>query len=425
MIMVSFNSSTESLDTLAYDIAHRNLGGVLFFAYNLDSPTQIKQQNASFQEIAKTPLLLATDQEGGIVARLNQKNGYKQTRTAYELGTEINREESTRAQADLMAGWMQQAGFNFNLAPVVDVNVNPNSPAIGGLDRSFSSDEYSVFTHAAWTIDEFQKKNIATALKHFPGHGSAAGDSHYNFTDITNTWEDRELAPYKFLIEGGYEDAVLTGHLFKEDWDAVYPVSLSKYAITTILRDSLGFKGVVITDELFMKAISDNYGFDEAIIQAVNSDSDILLFNKNLYQDKSLTHHIIKLIVQKIGEGVIDEATINASYNRILELKQRRVITHTESFARRNELPNGIDIGNYPNPFNPSTEITLTLDSSTDIYISVVNSIGQTVKEISQKRLSAGFHQFTFDGSDLASGMYMVVVKTPTSGHIHKMMLIK
>src|SRR5690554_1547831 len=425
MIMVSFNLSTKSLDTLAFDLANRNLGGVLFFADNLKSPTQIKQQNASFQNMANTPLLLATDQEGGLVARLDSANEYRNTHTAYELGTEINREDSTRAQAQLMAGWLQQAGFNLNLAPVVDVNVNPNSPAIGGKDRSFSSDEYSVFTHAAWTIDEYQKKNIATALKHFPGHGSAAGDSHHNFTDITNTWEERELAPFKFLIEGGYEDAILTAHVFKEDWDSVYPVSLSEYAISTILRDSLGFKGVIITDELFMKAISDNYGFDEAIIKAVNSDSDILLFNKNLHQDKSITHHIIKLIVQKIGEGVIDEATIDASYNRIIELKQRRVITHTESFASHSELPSGLDIGNYPNPFNPSTEITLTLDNSTDVYISIVNSIGQTVKEIAQKRLSAGFHQFTFDGTDLASGMYMVVVKTPTSGRIHKMMLIK
>jgi len=229
MIMVGFDNSEISQNTLMNDISNRNLGGVLLFAYNLRYPSQIRSQNSRLQNASEIPLFIATDQEGGIVARLDENNGYESTYTAFELGTQFNSEDSTRKQAAMMADWMSHAGFNMNLAPVVDVNVDPSSPAIGELDRSFSNDEYTVYLHASWFADEFHKRNIATSLKHFPGHGSAVSDSHDGFTDITDTWEDRELDPFKFIIQNDYRDAIMTGHLFKQDWDTNYPASLSKY----------------------------------------------------------------------------------------------------------------------------------------------------------------------------------------------------
>ncbi len=427
MIMVGVGTSQKSQDSLLYDISNRNLGGVLLFAYNLRFPSQIKSQNSRFQAAAEIPLFLATDQEGGIVARLDENNGYERTYTAYELGTEFNSEDSTRRQASLMAGWMANAGLNMNLAPVVDVNVDPDSPAIGGLDRSFSSDEYDVYLHASWFIDEFHKQNIATSLKHFPGHGSAASDSHEGFTDISNTWQERELDPFKFIIENDYRDAIMTGHLFKSDWDEEYPASISEYAIKNILRDSLGFEGVVISDELFMDAIQDNYGMEEAIVQAVNSDTDILLFSTNIYQDKSLPNYIISLVTQKVEEGVISEETIDRSYNRIMVLKEKRIPTGTDmdDLFSRNDLPGSIEIANYPNPFNPSTTISVSLDQATQVHIQVFNSIGQLVQTLAQSQLSSGIHNFRFNGSNLTSGMYLIAVTTPEVREVHKMMLIK
>lgn len=425
MIMVGVETSQEHQDSLKYDIEHRNLGGVLFFAYNLRFPSQIRSQNSRFQGLADTPLFLATDQEGGIVARLDEQNGYQRTFSAHKLGTEFNSEDSTRKQAALMAGWMANAGLNMNLAPVVDVNVDPNSPAIGGLDRSFSTDEQVVYQHASWFVDEFHKQNIATSLKHFPGHGSAVSDSHEGFTDITNTWEDRELDPFRFLIEDGYNDAVMTGHLFNQNWDEGYPASLSSYAVTNILRDSLGFDGVVISDELFMGAVQENYGMDEAIVQVVNSDTDILLFNTNLYQGKSLPAYIISLISEKVEGGVIDEATITASYNRIMALKDTRIPTSNEVDYEPEELPDQVNIANYPNPFNPSTTIMVSLDRASQVQVQVFNSIGQRVQTLAQTQLSSGVHNFTFNGRNLSSGMYLVVVTTPGTRQVHKMMLIK
>src|SRR5690606_21452982 len=108
------------------------------------------------------------------------------------------------------------------------------------------------------------------------------------FTDISNTWQEYELTPFRDLIANGYSDMIMTGHLFKSDWDDTYPASISKHAITNILRDSLGFEGVVISDELFMQAISDNFGFDEAVVQAIRAGTDILLFNKNILNNRSL-----------------------------------------------------------------------------------------------------------------------------------------
>lgn len=424
--MVGVTTSQESQDSLMYDIENRNLGGVLLFAYNLRFPSQIRAQNSRFQEAADTPLFLATDQEGGIVARLDENNGFERTYTAFELGTEFNSEDSTRKQAALMAGWMASSGLNMNLAPVVDVNVDPNSPAIGGLDRSFSDDEYIVYEHASWFVDEFHKQNIATSLKHFPGHGSAASDSHEGFTDISGTWQDRELDPFRFIVQNEYNDAIMTGHLFKQDWDNEYPASLSSYAVTDILRDSLGFEGVVISDELFMDAVQDNYGMEEAIVQVVNSDTDILLFNTNLYQENSLARYVISLISQKVDEGVITEETINNSYNRIMGLKDKRITTSNEfDGLASQDLPHTVDVSNYPNPFNPTTTVSVSLDRASQVQVQVFNSIGQQVQTLKQAYLSSGVHTFSFDGRNLSSGMYLVVVSTPEVRKVHKMMLIK
>lgn len=423
MIMTGFGNSDEAADSLSYDIRKRNLGGLLFFAGNLRFPSQIRAQNKRLQDQASTPMLMATDQEGGIVARLDENNGYTQTYTAYELGYVFDSEDSTRAQAALMAGWMHDAGFNMNLAPVVDVNVNPDSPAIGGLDRSYSDDPVKVFDHASWTIDEFHSRNISTSLKHFPGHGSAVDDSHFGFTDITDTWQEKELTPFSMLIEDGYDDAVMTGHLFNRNWDSEYPASLSHYTITTMLRDSLGFEGVVISDELFMRAIQDNYGLDEAVIQAVNAGTDILLFSTNLYNNRSLPGYLIELIYDSVQNGIIEEETIDLAYTRIMKLKEQRSVVGTDNEGP--DLPRSISISNYPNPFNPSTNIQFTLMKASEVEVRVVNSLGQTVQTVHRGRMNAGVHTFRFVGSSLASGMYLVEVAGNGFRSAHKMLLLK
>jgi len=425
MLMVGVENDPLSKNTLILDLEERNLGGVLLFGYNIDNPAQIKNFTADLQSRSAERLLIAVDQEGGIVARLDETNGYRQTYSAETLGLQFNSEDSTRAMAQLMAHWLSEAGFTINLAPVVDLRINPNSPAIGFLDRSFSSDPQTVVNHASWFIDEFHKQNIATALKHFPGHGSAATDSHLGFTDITDTWQPKELDPFSRLINNGYTDPIMSGHLYKEDWDNEYPVSLSHYAITTMLRDSLGFEGVVISDELFMKALSNNYGLDETVVEAINAGTDILLFNTNIWNDRSLVQNVINLVIDHINLGTIQEETIHDSYARVMQLKEDRISTSTREVADNREAPSSIRVQNYPNPFNPSTTITVSTLQHADVTIGVHDALGREVQQLHSGPLERGVHSIRFDGSRLASGIYYVMVRSASSVQTHSMTLVK
>lgn len=409
MLIVGLPNGDEPKDTLIADITDRNIGGVLMFAYNISSPEQIRLLNGELQSLRMDPLMIAVDQEGGIVARLDEQNGYSETHTAESLGETFRSENVTRAQARVMAQWLSDAGFNVNFAPVVDVKVDPLSPAIARLERSFSSDEQTVVDHATWFIDEFHRQHIATSLKHFPGHGSARADSHFGFTDISDTWQERELYPFRELIGGGYSDMVMTGHLFKRDWDSQYPVSLSRPAITGVLRDELGFKGVVISDEFFMKAIQDHYGFDEAVVQAINAGTDILLFNTNMYKEQSLSRYVIDLVYGKVASGEIDPGSIDAAYDRIQRLKRDRIATGSDvPLPHDPSTSPAVVIGSYPNPFAAETTIELLLPIGQHVRVDVYDAIGRHIKTIADSHFSSGTHRIPVDGSLLASGVYLV-----------------
>jgi beta-N-acetylhexosaminidase len=422
MIMVSFSPGSDFEDTLYYDIEHRNLGGVIFFAYNLQNPEQIANLTTDLQYFAETPLLIATDQEGGRVARLDEQNGFQETHTAFHLGTEIDKEDSTRAQASMMAGWMYDSGINLNLAPVVDVNVNPSSPAIGYYGRSFSSDPIKVYDHASWFISEFQKKNVISTLKHFPGHGSAVDDSHLGFTDVTNTWTESELIPYRELILDGYSDVIMSAHIFNANIDSVYPASLSKITISELLRDSLDFDGVVCSDAMFMRAITDNYSFEEALELAINAGTDLLLYTKNDYNGSSLVAEVIRIVKEKINDGFISRDRIEESYTRIMELKDR--LTHL-AVSDVKTIPESFSISVYPNPFNITTTIQIDMGKSGPVEIMIYNVLGQQVFYKQFQRIASGKHLIRFEANNLASGVYILRVNVSGIPQVKKVTLMK
>lgn len=406
MIMVGF-WGTEIPDSLKYDIEHRNLGGIVTLANNLESPAQIKALTDSLQAFAQTELFISVDQEGGIVARLDEQNGYQATTSAYQLGTVFNSETTTRSQARKMAGWLQAAGLNLNLAPVVDVNVNPNSPAIGHYGRSFSSDPVTVYYHASWFIDEFQQSDLITALKHFPGHGSAQDDSHFGFTDVTDTWSRDELIPYEQFINAGYSDMIMSGHLFNANIDSLHPATLSKLTINDLLRDSLGYQGVVVSDAMYMRAIQDNYEFDEAIELAINAGVDILLYTTHIRDEKSLVGTIIDLVEEKVSNGRIAESTINTAYQRIIALKNRTLVSVFND-QRSKQTPSNHSLFAYPNPFNDATNLLIDLKDGGQIKLELFNLRGQMLDVILEGHFNSGVHEVQIDGSQLASGVYFL-----------------
>ncbi|MDP3581842.1 MAG: glycoside hydrolase family 3 N-terminal domain-containing protein, partial [Ignavibacteria bacterium] len=334
----------------------------------------------------------------------------------------MGREDSTRKTAAMMAKWLKDGGFNIDLAPVVDVNVNPASPAIGKLERSFSKNPDSVYYHTNWFIDEFNKQKILTSLKHFPGHGSANVDSHLGFTDITNTWSEAELIPYKSLIANNFNGMVMLGHLFNKNLDPVYPASLSKSVVTNLLRNQLGFKSVTVTDGMSMQAITNNYGFEESIEFAVNAGVDILLYEYNLKNNKSLVRQIIDIIEQKINQGKIPISRIDESYNRIIELKKKyEIINNTSDLAEEN-IPGEFSLSqNYPNPFNPETTISYKLQAASNISLKVYDVLGREIATLVDEYKQAGDYNITFNARhlersrEISSGVYFYRLVTPTN----------
>ncbi|MEK6552778.1 MAG: glycoside hydrolase family 3 N-terminal domain-containing protein [Bacteroidota bacterium] len=425
MIWASF-TGTRLNDTIKVDLQRRNLGGVILYAGNIVNPNQIKLLNDTIKLFSKTPSFIAVDQEGGKVARLNSTNGFKNSYTAYTLGTVFNQEDSTRKSASTMASWLKQCGFNVNLAPVVDVNVNPNSPAIGKLERSFSQNPETVFQHSAWFIDEFNKKNILTCLKHFPGHGSALQDSHLGFTDITNTWSNSELVPYQSLFSQEYKNLVMIGHLYNAHLDSAYPASLSKNVTTDILRNQLGFNGVTITDGMAMQAITLNYSFEDAVEYAVNAGNDILLYTSVLRNGSSLVRNVIDIVEEKVNQRKISLNRIEESYNKIIQLKAKYGIITSIDQLTNASIPTGFVLyQNYPNPFNPSTMIEFSVPQAGYYSLKVFNIIGEEVANLMNREMESGIHKISFDASKLPSGIYIYRLTGNNVNISKKMTLMK
>jgi beta-N-acetylhexosaminidase len=331
MLMVGFRGmEIDEQDQIYDDIASGRVGGVVLFDLdvalgfeprNIESPQQVMNLNSQLAGLAtEHPLLISVDQEGGRVARLKEAYGFPATVSAEYLGI-TNNDDTTHFYSRRIAQTLSGHGFNVNLAPVVDVNINPDSPAIGAIGRSFSDDPAIVTHHAGIFIDEHHNENLLTALKHFPGHGSATDDSHYGVTDVTDTWEEIELIPYQNLIQQGKVDMVMTAHIYNANWDLDYPATMSKNVITGILRDQLGFDGVVISDDMNMGAITDHYGLEEAIFRSIDAGVDILIFANNLVYDELIAIKARDIILDLIEEGTITEARIQESYDRIMLLK--------------------------------------------------------------------------------------------------------
>lgn len=330
MLMVGFkgDSVTDSSDAARY-VRDLKVGGIILFdvdltgtakigSRNITSKERLTKMTADLQRYAGGNLLIAIDQEGGMVRRLRPEYGYSQTVSQEYLG-KINSRDTTMKYAGRMAKEIKESGVNVNLAPLIDVNVNPDCPVIGALHRSYSSDTAIVSNNAKWSIEAHHRNGVLCAVKHFPGHGSSASDSHYGLTDVTDTWQSYELAPFRELISSGKADMVMTAHIFQRNLDPEYPATLSKKIIDGVLRKQLGFEGVVLTDDMYMQGIIDNYKVEDAIVLAINAGADILVMGNNISTgyEPERPFHIVDMIVRAVKEGRIDQKRLIESNRRI------------------------------------------------------------------------------------------------------------
>ena len=333
MLMVGFRGERLEGEAAAM-LRDIKPGGVVLYDYdgptkgeltrNITSREQLRALIAELQAQADTPYFIAIDAEGGYVNRLKSKYGFDvAVPSAQEMG--VADPASTAAIADALAREMKAIGVNWNFAPVVDVNINPESPAIGAIERSFSGDPGVVAAHARAFIDAHRAQRVITALKHFPGHGSAAGDTHLGVADVTATYQRAaELAPYMALIGEGYDSPIMTAHIVNRNLDAdVRPATLSRAIMTTLLRDEIGFEGVVISDDMQMGAIVEEYGLAEAAIAAINAGVDIvMLANQQGEYDVGQVYRVRDAILQAVADGEILEERVRQSAERIAALKR-------------------------------------------------------------------------------------------------------
>lgn len=337
MLLVGFRGTTAaSAASVLEDIQQRGLGGVVLHSVdqptgsstrNMESPSQLAALTAALHAASldagpQLPLLISVDAEGGRVARLDPALGFPATESAAALGARDDPAYTQLAAAQI-ATTLAAAGINLNLAPVVDVNVNPNNPIIGALDRSFSADPEGVTSHAGAFVRGHHERQVLTTLKHFPGHGSSTGDTHLGVVEVTDTWSEFELAPFAALVEGGLADTVLTAHVFNASLDPEHPATLSRDTITGILRERLGFDGVVLSDDMQMGAIRDAYGYEDAVRLAINAGVDILTIANQQVFEEGIVASTIDLVAGMVDAGDITEARIQASWRRIQALKAR------------------------------------------------------------------------------------------------------
>ena len=340
MLLIGFRGTVITPDSYIVRVMKDiNIGGVVLFDYDVPSQSfprnilnqeQTKKLITGLKTYAQTPPLIAVDAEGGRVNRLKTRYGFLDIPSAQEMGKKSP--EAARATYGKLAQQLSDLGINTNFAPVVDLNLNPKNPIIGGLERSFSKNPQTVIQHALVFIDAHHEKGIITTLKHFPGHGSSLHDSHLNMVDITHTYQKEELHPYKELISKKHVDLIMTAHIMNTQTDPDFPATLSPKFIQKLLRDDLGFAGVVISDDMQMGAITENYGFSEAIIQSINAGCNIIAISNNgKFYDETAVYKAFSAITQAVKTGKIPIYKIDSSYEKIQRLKKKFRITSDET----------------------------------------------------------------------------------------------
>src|SRR5579884_4214903 len=301
LFMVGFSGTAVSKDVASLVTEYRP-GGVILFSRNLEALDQIVQLTNDLQRLSpRSPLLVAIDQEGGRVSRLPA--GFTIFPPCAVLGA-CRSYDLTYAAAATTAAELRAVGINMNMAPVLDVNSNPTNPVIG--DRAFGSDPTTVCEMGQATVAGLQDNKVVACGKHFPGHGDTVADSHLELPVVSTPLErliENEVRPFRHAIENGLT-TIMTAHVSYPQLDAQFPATLSYIVLSDLLRTQLRFKGVIITDDLEMRAIIDHYGIEEAAILALQAGADILLICKD--RDREVA--AMEAVYRAVKDGKIAES---------------------------------------------------------------------------------------------------------------------
>ncbi|OCT15008.1 glycoside hydrolase [Paenibacillus pectinilyticus] len=302
------------------------LGGVIYFRRNVEEAHQLARLSSDLQEISLKsggqPLFIAVDQEGGMVSRIEK--GATLLPGNMALGAAFA-PAGVYASSKVMGKELRQMGVNMNFAPCLDINNNRLNPVIGV--RSYGETAALVGDLGTHAVKGLQDMGVIATVKHFPGHGDTSADSHHDLPVVPHSMErlmELELAPFVKAIEGGV-DAIMTAHVVFEALEASdVPSTLSYRILTELLRKQLGFKGLIVTDCLEMKAISEGLGVAEGAVRAIEAGSDIILVSHELERQVAA----IEAVIAAVESGRIPESRIDESVMRIIGYKCKRGISY-------------------------------------------------------------------------------------------------
>ncbi len=315
MEALSQEQLTQMENAIREIFAQYPVGGIVQFAADLYSPEQITAYNALLQKAAEIPLFLGIDEEGGTVARLANHSAFDlpQYQSAGAVGASGNPQDALE-MGQTIGAYLGEYGFNMDFAPVADVNTNPNNPVIG--NRSFSSDCNVAGQMAKAMAQGLEERGIVPVFKHFPGHGDTAQDSHEEVAYSHKTLEELqncEFIPFSGLTEN---QCVMVGHIaLPEVTGDMTPATLSSEIVTGLLREKLGFRGLILTDSMVMEAITDNYSSAEASLLALEAGCQIILQPADFPS-------AFDGVVKAVEAGTFPEEQLNAVVLQILRFKQ-------------------------------------------------------------------------------------------------------
>lgn len=318
LLIIGFEDSVMN-DVTKRMIEEYKIGGFILFARNIVDENQLLNLINDLKTTNTenpVPLFISIDEEGGKVSRLPK--AFKRLPESKVLG-DINNPDLSYEYGQLLGNRLNKVGINLNFAPVLDINSNPKNPVIG--NRSFGSTTEVVIQNGISVLKGLESTGVVPAVKHFPGHGDTSVDSHANLPIVNKTLDELEgleLQPFKSAIEEDV-DMIMVAHILFPGLDNIYPSTMSKSILTDLLRGNLGYNGVVISDDMTMGAIIENYTLEEAAFKFLKSGGDIALICHG--QDNPIS--VINYIKDNIKNGEITVEEIDDKVYRILSLKNK------------------------------------------------------------------------------------------------------
>ncbi|MHA0856110.1 beta-N-acetylhexosaminidase [Paenibacillus sp. CMAA1364] len=323
LVLVGMDGTINNKDSQTF-IEEYHIGGFIFYKDNIESKEQALQLMNDLKQtnvVNKIPLWMSLDEEGGRVTRMPKD--FNKLPTNREIGKK-NDVTLSNEIGQLLAKELKGFGLNMNFAPVLDIHSNPNNPVIG--DRSFGSKIEVVSRLGIATMQGMESEGIVPVVKHFPGHGDTSVDSHIGLPVVNHSLDrlrEFELKPFQDAINQEAE-VVMIAHILMPQIDQDHPASLSKIMISDILRDELGFTGVVMTDDMTMGAIVENYDLQQSSVQTILAGSNIVLVGHDV--DKGIS--VIQALTEAVKNGKISEKLLNTRVKPILQLKVKYGLTN-------------------------------------------------------------------------------------------------